>query len=83
MALEKSVVHLGKTKVFREVTPDVTEVDPEAVGVGLVDDEGDLTGTMQRPLSIRDLNTADILDQLRIMNHHLAAITGETFTPEG
>ena len=80
--LEKTVIHLGRAQVFKEATPGTT-VNPESFGMGLIDAEGNHTGTMERPLSVRDPNTEEILAQLLIMNHHLAALTGETFSPEG
>lgn len=79
MALDKSNFHLSKTRSFDD------KDDSKVMGVALVDGEGEQVGGMEQPVPVRveggDTMLA-LLTELRIMNLHLASMTGENFTQE-
>lgn len=77
MALDKSNFHLSKTRSFDD------KDDSKVMGVALVDGEGEHTGTATTPLNVISGDIFERIEvQLRIMNMHLAEITGETFKAE-
>jgi hypothetical protein len=82
MSLDKSTFKLSKTRSFKDRldTDGLDAVD--VMGVALVDGEGEQAGTLSAPLAVSSEAMDDIRVQLRIMNLHLAHISGEKFTEE-
>lgn len=87
MPLEKSTDRFETTRVFREhpESIDVDEFDPYSIGVALVDERGDHTGTTANPVQVLSVN-AEVMDailiQLRILNRYAAEFHGIEITEE-
>jgi hypothetical protein len=82
MALDKGTFKLTKTRSFEDrIDPGVLD-KVDVMGVALVDGQGEQTGTLSAPLAVSSEAMDDIRVQLRIMNLHLAHISGEKFTEE-
>ena len=89
MGLDAGQINKSKIKSFKDpagftafTAPDPAEKNFDIPAVALVDAQGQQTGTLQAPLAISSDAMDDIRVQLRIMNLHLAHISGETFTEE-